>query len=100
MPFFTVLLHGAGIEVPDADSGRPMRGFFTSRTLWARDAQEASAKALTSVANLWSKGKYAESNAGGTPTLSVDSCALATFMQWLRAPNRGHSFYRESNGAT
>jgi len=100
MPFFTVVVHGTGIRIPSSDGGKPIAGFYTSRTTWAKDESSAIANAFASVRRVWAEPKYARSNVGAAPALCADSCKSAGFIQWLRAPNRGHSFYPEESDAT
>jgi hypothetical protein len=93
MPFFAVVVHGAGIRMPSPDGERPVVGFYTSRVTWGKNEPAAVAKALASVRRVWAEPKYAGANVGGDLELSADSCNPVGFVQWLRAPNRGHAFY-------
>jgi hypothetical protein len=95
MPFFTLLIHGEGIRLAGSDDGKPITGFYTSRTVWAVDQCIASAKAVASVRQVWSQPSYARSNSGAFPILSVESCEPADFLKWVRGPNSGHTFYSE-----
>jgi hypothetical protein len=99
MPFFTVLVHGTGIRIVDSDADRPIAEFYTSRTMWAESEAVAVARACASVRELWARPEYARSNTGSAPAVSAESCKAATFLRWLKAPNRGHTFYSEESRA-
>lgn len=86
MPHFSVMLHGKGVEVPPIDGGAvPMIGFFTTRAVTARDADDACRSASEKVLAEWTKGRFAASNRGSMPTLSVERVVeVSLFSRWLR----------------
>ena|SRR5258706_13833179 len=94
MPHFGVIVHGTGIEVPAIGGDEPpMVGFFTTRAVTARDANEASRLAADAIRNEWSVGSYASANRGSAPTLRVDDVfELSFFGRWFKR-RRGYTFY-------
>lgn len=99
MAFYRVLLHGEGIRLHWSDPPSPAVGFYTSRTLWARSPEQAAARAVHAVRGAWAEGALAKANSGLPPILTIESVTTASVLQWLTAPNKGHTFYLEEPNA-
>ena len=97
MPFFQVLIEGTNLNITSGEGTPPMVGFFASRVVWSNTCADAEAKALESVRKLWSNGSYAAQPSSGQLSLSISESGPSTLLQWLRAPNKGHSFFPEEN---
>jgi hypothetical protein len=96
VPHFVVLLHGKGINVPAIDgSADPMRGFFTSRTVTASDAQAACQAVTRLVANDWATGPHASSNRGGPLVLVVEEVTEIGWFKRLLSRPKGYAFYSD-----
>ena len=61
MPYYMVMLCGTGIEVVmDFDgSQRPVVGFYATRSVQARDAEEAGRRATELVRQAWNRPPWA-----------------------------------------
>lgn len=93
MPYFCVILHGTGILLESEDASPPIIGFYTTRTVSAVSAEEAVEKARRAVRALWASGEYHALNKGALPVLTVDTVKQVSLWQFLRSPNKGHTFY-------
>lgn len=95
MPFFRVMLSGTGISIPLEDASDPVIGFFTTRDVFAQNADQAEAKAVELVLKHWTPGgSYAAANQGAIPTLTLDKLWRVSYLYGLfgRKPS-GYSFY-------
>jgi len=95
MPHYLVMMQGTGIEVPNLERGRPIIGFFTTRLVSAATSSEAESKAKSMVVADWTSGKYAESNKGSVPSLTIESVQACSFLKRLTFKNGGHAFYTD-----
>jgi len=107
VPFFRILIHGDGINVPcTTESNRtlgwgppdaeqpPIVGFYTTRYVRAPDVDTARKKAIAAVAKLWSEPPFSEINRGKPPVLSLDEMAQVDLWRGLFGkPRKGHIFY-------
>lgn len=93
MPYFLVMIHGAGIEVPNETGGAPIVGFYANRLVNAATPSDAESKAKSMVHADWTSGKYASSNKASAPRLTVESVRPSSFLKSLFFKNRGHVFY-------
>jgi hypothetical protein len=78
---FTLLVEGTG----------PIIGFFTSRFIAARNSEEASEKAKTSVLQEWRRQGF-DASTGTMPQVRVEY-AEATDMQFRLRSGGGFTFY-------
>ena len=92
MPYFRVLLHGSGISMP-TEGGAPVIGFYTTRHVKASSHEAASEKAKDVVLRDWKDGVYAQANHGEMPELTIESVDKIRFIDALRSPNAGYTFY-------
>ena len=97
MPFFSVLVHGTGIEVTSQDESTPITGFYVVRLVRSASALDAETKVRANVASDWSTGGYGKTNKGGPPSVSVDTVTQISLLEWLRARNSGYIFYPEKH---
>jgi hypothetical protein len=93
MPFFRVLIEGSNLCIPGEQDEPPLAGFFTSRVVWATDMGNAEGKALGFVRDAWENGDYAKQPTSGRLELAVTESSQSSFRQWLRGPNKGHTFF-------
>jgi hypothetical protein len=100
MPYFRVMIHGEGIDVPSIDGSKSIIGFYSTRLVKARSAPEADATVRTLILSDWTSGSYAPANRGVPPSLRVESIIKTTVFDWLRFRNAGYTFYsRDENAA-
>ena len=94
MPFFRVMLHGTGIEVPSVEGDEPpIVGFYTSRDVTASDEGVAVRAAADLVKAEWVSGDYADANRGSVPELAPEGVTrIGLFARWL-SRTRGYTFY-------
>lgn len=92
MPFFRFLLEGTNLQIP-VEGATPVIGFFTTRVVWANTRAEAEAKALQSVRDLWTTGRYAATPSAAQLTITGSETGPANLWSWLRAPSTGHAFF-------
>ena len=93
MPFFKVLIRGSNVSIPAEDEGPAIVGFYTSRIVWSNTRANAEQKALGSVKELWTTGRYASRPSAARLALSVSESGPASLSQWFFAPNKGHAFF-------
>ena len=96
MPFYQVLIEGNNLRIPGEGGAPGIAGFFTTRVVCATSRDEAERKALDSVRCEWQKPKYARQPSAQDLTLTVSEVGESGFVQWLKAPNRGHAFFSEA----
>ena len=71
MPYFSVLVHGTGVQLPSFEGeGPPIVGFYATRVVTARDTNGAFVLASRFIRDEWSVGAYAAANRGAVPKLS------------------------------
>lgn len=92
MPFYAVIVEGV---LPADTPMAPLRGFFTTRTLRVPDIETAERLAIKLVMDDWLTNHV--SHPRDLPSLSVDSSWRCGFWGWLRGPNRGHTFWSDSD---
>jgi hypothetical protein len=95
MPFFRVMLCGIGISLPAEDGSDPAIGFYTTRDVFAANAENASKKAIDLVLKHWKPGgSYAAANQGAVPILTLDKSWRVGYLYGLfgRKPS-GYVFY-------
>ena len=93
MPFFRVLIHGKNLQVSVAGGEQIFRGFFTTRFVLAPSIAIAESKAIRSVNRLWLTPKCAKLTGASGLQLTVSESSRCSAWQWLKARNKGHSFY-------
>jgi hypothetical protein len=94
MPYFRIMLHGHGLNIPAPGGGAPITGFHTSRLIEAASAAEAEESAKRAVAAEWSSGPIAASNIGSAPTFEVESVTQANWLTRLFSKTSTNTFYR------
>lgn len=95
MPYFKVIVSGRGILFGDDFQAI---GFFTTRTMRARDAQAAGALAQEQVLAEWREGgRYAGGNRGAVPALTVERHHRVGFLAGLFARPAGYTFYESED---
>jgi hypothetical protein len=96
MPFFRVILSGAGISLPCEDGSAPAVVFYTTRDVHASSIEQAAKKATDLVLKQWLPGGcYAAANHGEVPTVTLDKSWQVSFLFGLlgRKPS-GYVFYQ------
>lgn len=95
MPFFRVMLSGTGISLAIEGSPDAAIGFFTTRDVFASNAEQASKKAIDLVLKHWRPGgRYAAANEGCVPSLTLDKSWRVGYLSGIfgRKPS-GYVFY-------
>lgn len=93
MPYYRVMLHGTGIRVPRAEPGQDLIGFYTTRVVHAPTEDDAADKVFKMVDAQWARGKYADSNHGPRPILSMEWVRRTVFLDLFRYRATGFIFY-------
>ena len=88
MPFYSVLILGEGIRTRIGAGG-----FYTSRAVFGVDEAAAARSAMAQVERDWKSGRSARLSPGKPPVLSVEESRRIGLLQFLRAVNRGHTFF-------
>jgi hypothetical protein len=99
VPFYSIVVHGQAIRIPQLEGAAPLVGFYAPRVVWARSEQRAREKATELVERGWASNAWAAGNVGSKPALSIRSCSIANIASWLGSPNKGHVFYPEEKHA-
>jgi hypothetical protein len=97
MPYFSVMLHGEGINIPAENGEDAVIGFYTTRLVKAETRQEAEIKAKEMIIKEWSSGPCALSNKGSLPKLRIETITDKTFFASLRVKNKGYTFYNHDD---
>jgi hypothetical protein len=93
MPYFRVMVHGGGIDVPGTEGTDSVIGFYTTRVVRAGSPDRAAERAKDVVAREWGKEPYKSSNRGLPPQLTVESVTKTTLLESLTFRNSGYSLY-------
>jgi hypothetical protein len=93
VPYFKVLVNGRGLRLPGAEGGPEIRGFFTTRVVRASSSNEATERAIEAVREKWSTESFAEANRGQVPVLQAEEVHSSSFLESLRIPGKGYTFY-------
>ena len=97
MPYYRVLIEGKDLRMPEENGSPGIAGFFTTRVVCAGTQSQAEAKALDAVRATWRQPPYVNQPGVERLTISVSEVSRSGFLQWLRAPRRGHTFYSEES---
>jgi hypothetical protein len=99
MPYFQVMLSGAGILLPFEDASDPAIGFFTTRNVRASDSGRAQVLAKELVLSQWrSGGAYAGANKGATPVLAIESISTIGLLKGIFGRKAtGYAFYTHAD---
>lgn len=90
---FQVMFLGTGIKV-ELESKGIATGFYTTRTTFAQNEEEALLKLIKSIKNEWKQGEYFEMNKGNAPTLNIENCRKISLFNWtLSRKNKGYTFF-------
>jgi hypothetical protein len=90
MPFYRFSIHGEDASCPPG-----LRGFYTTRHLWAADCETARTKLLQLLEHEFVVGESAHIWQSGPPVLTVEKSWRIGLHQLFAAPNRGSVFYDE-----
>jgi hypothetical protein len=96
LPSFNVLVHGTGIEYPQIApvDQPPSVGFRRVECVRAANEAEARAEAIAAVAADWDSPRYALSNRGAKPALTVERVVrVSLWHRYFVHRNGGHDFY-------
>ena len=89
MPVFRFIIEGSDFELPmkheDGD-GQSVTGFFTTRSVRARNMDAAQASVLRSLSHEW---------VDHAPQLSVLDAWKVSMIDFRRVPNAGHAFFSD-----
>lgn len=95
MAYFEVKICGSGIECEIPPGSDPIRGFYTTRRVWASDPVTASERAKQLVSAEWDEGgAYAEPNKLSAPFLEIEQTHPIGFLRgaFTRKP-AGYTFF-------
>jgi len=95
MPFYSVIVEGGNLQIPGGAGGPTITGFFTMRVVHAPSQEAAEGKAMESVRRDWLKPEYASQPSAGSLKLAISEVSPSGLLQWLRASNKGHTFFSE-----
>ncbi|HTF88178.1 MAG TPA: hypothetical protein VK843_07185 [Planctomycetota bacterium] len=87
---FHAQVHGEGFELFLAGETKPIRGFFTSCTVAARNPQEAGERALALIERRWQRDGHREQ--AGAASLEVTKIQ-ALSGRWRSRTGGGYTFY-------
>ena len=95
MPYFRVMLSGAGISYGFDDDSDPAIGFFTTRTVKADDLPRAERSAKALVLLEWQPGgKHFAGNRGSLPVLAIEDARPIGYLRGLLGrKGSGYAFY-------
>jgi uncharacterized membrane protein len=96
MPYFRVRVDGKNISVPMGDATAV--GFFATRAVRARSADEAVEKVRSMIITDWTIGRYAAWNKGNAPTILIEDVWLSPWFRNILFKNDGHAFYPDDAG--
>ena len=93
MPFFRVVLEGDGVAM-EGQSGTII-GFFTTRTVFAKDTRMAVEKAKASVLDEWHEPKNLNQPKENSPNFRVELIERIGLWRFFFGgiPNAGFTFY-------
>ena len=97
MPFYRVLVQGRNLRIPGEGGAPGITGFFTSRVVYAGTRSQAESKALGSVQTTWRQSQYLKQPGAEALALAVSDIHESGWLQWLRSPRSGHTFYSETS---
>jgi hypothetical protein len=94
MPYFRIVLEGAGIAITEGIDGVKspvVRGFFVARFVRAASREDAIARAKTMVADDWTRGLYAHLKEN--PNVAVSDAQRVGLWKWLLPRHTGYIFH-------
>ena len=94
MPYFRVLIEGAGLDIRRSDDEPSIVGFVVSRDVYAKTATEASSMAVARIAEEWREGAY--SHYAAVPSLEASEVRPISLLRALLRGHRGYVFYADS----
>jgi hypothetical protein len=97
VPYFKVLVNGRALRIPGAEGEPDIRGFFTTRVVRASNGDEAAERAVEAVRETWSTEPFAKANRSQVPVLRADEVHSSSFLESLRTPGKGYTFYTEED---
>jgi hypothetical protein len=101
MPYYRVMLHGAGIRVPSQEPDNDLVGFYTTRLVRTLNESEALKSACTIIKNEWSLGgSRFSSNKGSFPDLSLEWVKKTSFLDIFFFRATGYIFYFADENVT
>ena len=90
MPFYQFIVHGRDEQVAGSK-----RGFWTTRHAFGVDQDAAAEKVLSRLIEEFTSGASATIWNSTPPALDIDEAKRIGWLQVLRTPNRGSTFYDE-----
>jgi hypothetical protein len=93
MPYFEVMLHAHGIDLPIDGENRSIGGFYANRVVKVANADVAERIASELLATEWLSGPHAALNRGAAPRIEVDSVSEVSFLRGLFGRRTGYVFY-------
>ncbi|WP_370335258.1 hypothetical protein [Parvularcula marina] len=84
MPYFQVMLHATGIDVPDGKLEHSCIGFYTGRTVKAEDQTAAEHLAIASAMDEWIRCGFALRNRTDGVTYTAEDIDEISFMSYMR----------------
>ena len=95
MPFYSVLVEGAGLRIESTSPGPfgAIAGLFTTRIVWATDQASAERAAVSAVANEWKAEPYASQPGSAELMLIVSECFKVGLLRGLLNRPSGYSFF-------
>jgi hypothetical protein len=100
MPLYRMIIHGRGKFVLREDEDGYIHitdGFYTTRWCRAASKERATERGMALLRKEWTTGRSAHLNQGAPLSLEIDKIwRIALFDIW-RAPNRGHTFYNDTD---
>jgi len=97
MPFFSVLIEGAGLHIDSAspDPMGPITGFFATRIVWGSDPASAGRAAVSAVAKEWKAEPYVSQPGSRELKLVASTCSEVSFLRGLLNRPSGYSFFHQ-----
>jgi len=93
MPYFEVMLHGHGIEMPIDGGTRTIAGFYTTRVVKGADVNAAKRIAVDLLATEWRAEPHGISNGGDALEIEVEAASRVSFLRGLLSRRKGYAFY-------
>ena len=95
MARFRIMVHGHGINMPVADRGSPIIGFYTTRFAEGETVAAAIDNAKDMILEEWRGGPYAKANKGTLPTIEIEAVTSVSWFRRVPSKNTGYTFYSE-----
>lgn len=100
MPLYRMIIHGRGKFVLGVDEDGHTHltdGFYTTRWCRAASKEGAAERGMALLRKEWTSGRSAHLNQGAPLNLEIDKIWRIGLFDIWRAPNRGHTFYSDTD---